>query len=87
MDFAVPVDHRVKLKENEKYKYLDLAMELEKLCNMKVTFIPILNSALCTVTEGLVRGVEDLEITGTVETIQTTALLISCSILRRVLEA
>ena len=32
MDFAIPADHRVKLKENEKKdKYLDLAMVLKKL--------------------------------------------------------
>ena len=31
MDFAVPADHRVKLKESEKKnKYLDLARELKK---------------------------------------------------------
>ena len=31
MDFSVPADHRVKLKENEKRdKYLDLARELKK---------------------------------------------------------
>ena len=40
MDFAVPVDHRVKLKENKKKdKYLYLVRELEKLWNMKVTVI------------------------------------------------
>ena len=32
VDFSVPADHRVKLKEFEKkYKYLDLARELKKL--------------------------------------------------------
>ena len=32
VDFAVPVDHRIKLKECEKKdKYLDLARELKKL--------------------------------------------------------
>ena len=31
MDFTIPVDHRIKLKENEKKdKYLDLARELKK---------------------------------------------------------
>ena len=31
MDFAVPADHRIKLKENEKKdKYLDFARELKK---------------------------------------------------------
>ena len=31
VDFAIPADHRIKLKENEKKdKYLDLARELKK---------------------------------------------------------
>ena len=76
MDFAFPADHRVKLKESEKkYKYLNLARELKLLWNMKVTFIPIVISALGTVTKGLIKGLEDLEIKGWVETIQPTALL------------
>ena len=42
MDFAVLVDYRVKLKESEKRdRYLDLARELKKLWNMKVTVIPM----------------------------------------------
>ena len=32
VDFAVPVDHRIKLKENEKDKYLGLAWELKNNC-------------------------------------------------------
>ena len=84
MYFAVPVDHRLNLKECD--KYLDLARELKKLQNMKVTIIPIVISALGTVTKGLVQGQEVLKITGQVETIQTTALLRSARILKRVLE-
>ena len=53
---------------------------------MKVTIIPIVISGLSTVTKGLVQGLEDLEITGRVETIQITALLRSARILKRVLE-
>ena len=87
MDFAVPADHRIKLKECEKKdKYLDLARELKKLWNMKVTIILILISAFGTVTRGLIKGMEDLEIRGRVETIQTTTLLRTTRILRRVLE-
>ena len=72
MNFAVPADHRVKLKESEKNdKYLDLAREMEKLWDMKVTIIPIVTGALGTVTEELVQGLEDLEIRERVETIQT----------------
>ena len=69
MDFAVPADHRVKLKESEKKgKNLDLGRKLKKLWHMKVTVIPIATGALCTVIEGLVQGLEDLEIRGRVET-------------------
>ena len=44
--------------------------------NYKVTAIPIEIGALGTVTKGLVTELEDWEIRGRVETIQTTALLI-----------
>ena len=53
---------------------------------MKVTVIPVEMCALGTVTKRLVKGLEDLEIRGQVETILTTALLGSDRILRRVLE-
>ena len=39
-----------------------------------------------TVTKGLLKGLEDMEVGGRVETIQTTALLRMARILRRVLE-
>ena len=37
-----------------------------------MTFIPNVIGALGTVSEGLLNGLEDLEITGRVRTIQTT---------------
>ena len=87
VDFAVPADHRINLKESEKKdKYLDLARELKKLWHRKVTVVPIVIGALGTITKGLLKGREDLEIGGRVETIQTTALLRTARILRRVLE-
>ena len=87
IDFAVPADHRIKLKESEKNdKYLDLARELKILWNMQVTIIPIVIGAFGTVTKGLLKGLEDLEVSGRVQTIQITALLRTARILRRVLE-
>ena len=87
VDFAVPADYRIKLKECEKKdKYLDLARELKKLWNMKVTIIPIVIGAFGTVTKGLLKGLEDLDVGERVETIQTTALLRTARILRSVLE-
>ena len=76
VDVTIPVDHRVKIKENEKIgEYLDLAREMRKLRNMRVTVIPIVISALGMAPKGLVRGLEVLEIGGLMETIKTTALL------------
>ena len=63
VDFAIPADHRIKLKECEKKdKYLGLAWELKKKnWNMQVTIIPIVIGAFGTVTKGLLKGLEDLE--------------------------
>ena len=70
MDLAVPADYRIKLKESEKKdKYLDLGRELKKVWNMKVTVIQIVIGAFGTVTKGLLKGLEDLEVGGRMDTI------------------
>ena len=87
VDITVPADHRIKMNECEKKdKYLDLARELKKLWNMKVTIIPIVIGVFGTVTKRLLKGLEDLEVGGRVETIQTTTFLRTARIVRRVLE-
>ena len=53
---------------------------------MKVTIVPIVIGALGAKTKGLLKGLEDLDIGRRTETIQTTALLRTAKILRRVLE-
>ena len=53
---------------------------------MKVTIIPIVIGAFGTLTKGLLKGLEDVEVGGRVETFQTTALLRTARILRRVQE-
>ena len=53
---------------------------------MKVTIIPIVIGAFGTVNKGLLKGLEDLEVGGRLETIQTTVLLKTARILRRALE-
>ena len=53
---------------------------------MKVTIVPIVIGAFGTITKGLLKGLEDLEVGGRVETIQTTALSRTTRIPRRVLE-
>ena len=51
-----------------------------------MSVIAIVIGTFCTVTKGLLKGLEDLEVGGRVETIQTTALLKAAKILRRVLK-
>ena len=53
---------------------------------MKVTIITIVIGAFGTVTKGLLKGLQDLEVGGRVESIQTKALLKTAKILRRVLK-
>ena len=57
VDFSVPADHKIKLKECEKRdKYLDLARELKKIWNITVKIVPIVIDAFGTVTKGLLKG-------------------------------
>ena len=75
VDFAVPADHRIKLKGNEKKdKYRNPARELKKLWNMKVMVIPIVTGALGSVIKELVKGQVDLEIRWQVETMHAENL-------------
>ena len=59
---------------------------IEKIWSLKMSVIPIVILALGTVNKGVVPALEDLEIREPVETIETTSLLRSARILRRVLE-
>ena len=72
--------------DEKKDKYFDLARELKKLLNMKVTIIRIVIGAFGTITKGLLKGLDDLEVGGLVESIQMTALLRTVRILRKVQE-
>ena len=70
MSFAVSVDSKMKVKENEKLdKYLDLARELKKLWNKKVTVIPIIVRVIETVSKNQEKRLDKLENEGIIETI------------------
>ena len=62
---------------------MDVARELRK---QRATGIPIVIVAIRTVPKGLESGLEELEIGGRIENIQTETLLRSVRILGRVLE-
>ena len=48
---------------------------LENERHMQVTIIPIVIGAFGTVTKGLLKGLEDLEVGGRVETIQNDSIV------------
>ena len=84
---AIPGDHRVEMKEREKReKYQDLARELQVIWNKKVTVIPIVIEALGTVPKSLKTRLDQIGIRTKIETMQTTALLNTARIARKVLE-
>ena len=60
MDFAVPVDHRVKIKESKKMnKYLNLTWEQKNQWNMKMMVIPIIVGVLGTVPKGFSKDMRN----------------------------
>ena len=79
MYLAVSADHRVKMKEDEKFdKYLDFAKEVKKKNEE--------HEAFGTLPKNLEKKFDELEIKRRIETVQTTALLKSGWILGRVLQ-
>ena len=65
MNFAVPVDNRMEIKESKKIdKYMDLAKELRKLWDMKVTIIPVVAGVLKTAPKDMKRRLGKLAIRG-----------------------
>ena len=87
MDLAISADRKVEMKESKKIdKYLDLARELKEQWKMRVTVVLMVDGALGMVSKGLERNLEESKIRGRIETIQTTALLRSAKIQRKVLE-
>ena len=78
-------DHKIKLKEREKKdRYLNLVSELKK--NKEHEGDNYTNRDWCFWYSHVLKGLEDLEVRGRVETIQTTTLLRTARILRRFLE-
>ena len=87
MNFAIPADYTVKIKENKKTdKYLNLVRELKKNretgCDGNTNY----NWYTWKDPQRLGKGLEELEIGGRAEIIPTTAVLRSARIMIRVLK-
>ena len=87
-DFDIHTEHLILVRRpdliiiNKKSKFaklstllfLDLARELKKLWNMQVTIVPIVIGAFGTITKGLLKDLEHLEVGGRVETITNESI-------------
>ena len=84
MYFTVLAYHPIKTKEREKIdRYQDLARELRNLWKMRAMLILIVVDEIRMIPLGLGKaGMEELEIRGRFETIQSTALSKTGIILR-----
>ena len=79
-------ENRVKIKENEmKDKFLDFARWVKKAREHDSGGIRVVISGLGTIPNDFIRGLDEMEIGESTETIQNTALVRITTILRRVL--
>ena len=63
MDFSVPADYKIEIKESVKIdKYLDIARELKSQWNIKVIVISNIVDNFGTVPTGLIERFGELEI-------------------------
>ena len=88
IDIAIPADLRVEEKEKEKVeKYQDLKKEIRRLWKLRnLEIVPVVIGALGSVSAEFNRWMGKLGITCNVGVIQTTALLGTARILRKILE-
>ena len=87
IDMAIPEDSEAKEKEAEKVeKYQNLARELRRMWEVKTKVVPIVLGALGTVPLRLKGNLKGIGVDTSITLIQTSALLGSARILRKVLE-
>lgn len=86
IDFAVPMDHRVRVKEDIKVDtYLDLAAEVRRQYHVKTEIVPVVIGALGTVPNRLEESLEKLGLPDIIASLQKSVLISTAAILRRVL--
>ena len=86
VDFAIPVDHLVKEKEEATNgKYMDLPAEVRRQFRVKTVVVPIALRAFRTVPAKLSKSLEKLELDDIIGSLQIAVLISTIAILRRIL--
>ena len=86
IEFSVPWDKNVQLKEEEKVsKYIPLAKEIRKVHRVSTKIVPIVLGSLGTVTTRLKNSLKELEMEKILGSLQTSVLIGTHNILRKVM--
>ena len=86
VDFSVPCETNVTAKEEEKIlKYSVLAHQVSKLDRASTSIVPIVVGCLGVVTKNLEEGLKELRIPDVLGGLQTSAIIGTTNILRKVL--
>ena len=86
VEVSIPADINLQEKTREKLdKYCELRVEVEQLCGMKTTIVPIVIGTTGVVLKDFKGHIEKLECEISLNTLQRTAILGTASILNRVL--
>ena len=87
VDFAVPADHRIEVSQQRKIEnFQDLKRELQKLWNLKISMAPVVIGAFGTIPKSLEKHRNELNVEINISQMQTTILLNSARITRKVLK-
>jgi hypothetical protein len=87
IDVAIPSDKNVIQKEAEnKLKYKNLRMEIQRMWNMKCFVIPVITGATEIVSKSLQKYLETIPGQHSIDSLQKTAILGTSHIVRKVLQ-
>jgi fructose-1,6-bisphosphatase/sedoheptulose 1,7-bisphosphatase-like protein len=88
IDVTMPSDKNIKQKETEKkLKYKNLSIEIQRMWNMKCFVIPVIIGATGIVSKSLHKYLETIPGQHSIYSLQTTVILGTSHIIRKVLQA
>jgi hypothetical protein len=88
LDVAIQSDRNVIQKETKKkLKYKNLSIEIQRMWNMKCFVIPVIIGATGIVSKGLKKYLETIPRKRSLDFLQTTAVLGTLHIIRKVLQS
>ena len=87
IDVAIPADRNVVQKEAEKkLKFKCLCIEIQRMCDLKCTIVPVIIGATGIVTRSLRKNLESVPGKQSIDSLQKTAILGTSHIIRKVLQ-